>query len=183
MSDLLTFQDFASASEWINSIAQERIPGGSYADNIAAGKVRIYAEDGTPIPWLGLNVVAGGGGDREWSRLCVQTIDGNASPFAVYVCTYAAHSLASNAPATFQRVAFATFPGSTYLVIRTGEDSWIVDGKPCASKDDAVAACSDADEACGYEWDPSIYGECGDGLDCLKVGVPLVVRPPVEDED
>ncbi len=196
MSDVLTFSDFAAASEWINSTAQERVPGGSYVDNIAAGKVRIYAEDGTPLLWVGLNA-EGGNGDREWSRLCVTSLADFAAgihakpskggpavpPFGVFVCAYAAGSLKANTPPTFSRVAFATFPGSTYLVVRTGEDSWIVDGKPCASKDDAVAACSDADEACGYEWDPSIYGECGDGLDCLTVGMPTIVRPPVEEDD
>ena len=59
--------------------------------------------------------------------------------------------------------------------MRTGEDSWIVDGAKCESLDAAVDACSVRDEKSGVDWDLSMPGTCRDGLTAIPVGKCITV--------
>lgn len=69
-----------------------------------------------------------------------------------------------------------------YTVIRTGEETWVVDGVEARSLDHAQKLCCTLDEARGFEWDMSTYGECVDGLSALRIGERITVTYPEEDE-
>lgn len=71
----------------------------------------------------------------------------------------------------------------SYVITRTGLESWTIDGTPAPTLDDAMVACEAADEARGYTWDFPTHGDCKDGLEALRVGESMTVTPPVEEDD
>ena len=69
-----------------------------------------------------------------------------------------------------------------YVVKRTAEDRWTIDGVDGLDIDAAVDRCGVLDDLRGFDWDFDTCGQARDGLEALKVGESLTVTYP-EDED
>jgi hypothetical protein len=65
---------------------------------------------------------------------------------------------------------------------RTGEDAWIIDGKPVANINAAVAEVMAIMDANGYASGMADMGEIQDGLEALRVGEHVRNEIPMDEE-
>lgn len=70
----------------------------------------------------------------------------------------------------------------SYVVQRTGEETWTINGVSGQSLENAVKLCEKFDHVRGFDWDFDTYGEARDGLSALKIGESLTVTYPDEED-